>query len=317
MPIFAPARFFRLALAVLSLLLAGNALAGTAQGRIVVFGDSLSDPGNAFVLLHDVEVRPFELIPAAPYAIGGLHFTNGETWVEQLARALDLNGSGPALAVPGVHSNYAVGAARARTGAPFDLSAQVDLFLADFAGVVPADGVYVVFVGGNDLRDAIEALIVDPSGETTSGILDDAVTAVATNIERLHAAGARTFLVPNAPNLALVPAIRAQGVGAQLVAQMLSVAYNDMLATRLAALEAQLAGETLHYVDVYALLNQTVVAPSLFRLSEVKAPCITPDTFVEAICDHPDDYLFWDGIHPTRAGHAILARRARTVLLSP
>ena len=62
-------------------LLAGYASAAAAgqYGRLVVFGDSLSDPGNAFVLLTRVSVPPFELIPDAPYARGGLHFSNGAT----------------------------------------------------------------------------------------------------------------------------------------------------------------------------------------------------------------------------------------------
>src|SRR5437870_5726450 len=52
-------------------------LGGPARS-VVVFGDSLSDPGNAFVILHKVAVPPFSsLIPDAPYARGGLHFSNG------------------------------------------------------------------------------------------------------------------------------------------------------------------------------------------------------------------------------------------------
>src|SRR6266705_1952532 len=86
---------------------AGSALAGAPQ-RFVVFGDSLSDPGNAFVLLRDVEVPPFlevppfdSLIPDAPYARGGLHFSDCATCVEQLS-VLDhaLPSTGPALLHP-------------------------------------------------------------------------------------------------------------------------------------------------------------------------------------------------------------------------
>src|SRR5689334_18069085 len=77
----------------------------------IVFGDSLSDSGNAFVILNTVTVPPFQsLVPAAPYARGGLHFSNGSTWIEQLALIDHANPSAdPALRAPGVFSNYAVG----------------------------------------------------------------------------------------------------------------------------------------------------------------------------------------------------------------
>ena len=61
-------------------------------------------PGNAFVLLgeagtpHDFTLNPF-LVPSAPYAKGGHHFSNGATWVEQYASSVGLGDSvRPALA---------------------------------------------------------------------------------------------------------------------------------------------------------------------------------------------------------------------------
>src|SRR5713226_4635951 len=160
--------------ALFALLQASPAAAGAPQ-RFVVFGDSLSDPGNAFVLLRDVEVPPFDsLIPVAPYARGGLHFSNGATWVEQLSVFDDaIPSAGPALLHPVLFSNYAVGGTRARTPTPperfFDLSTQVGLFLRDFGGHAPADALYIVFVGGNDLRDALTALAQDPTFATSFG----------------------------------------------------------------------------------------------------------------------------------------------------
>ena len=66
------------------------ASAQTDFGGIVVFGTSLSDPGNAFVLTGVQSTAPYEtldplLIPSWPYAKGGHHFSNGATWVEQFA----------------------------------------------------------------------------------------------------------------------------------------------------------------------------------------------------------------------------------------
>ncbi len=298
-------------------LFSAAAAAEIGFSRLVVFGDSLSDSGNGFVVTQHVAVRPYELIPAAPYARGGLHFSNGETWVEQLAGQLRLTNSvGPALRTPGVSSNYAVGGARARVGTVFDLSSQVVMFLGDFGGAAPMDALYIVHIGGNDLRDAIEALASDPSGTTSVAIIGDALNAIANNIITLTSAGARQFLVPNAPNLALVPAVRLQGPQAQAAAQFLSIAFNNALAVLLSNLEAGLP-ITLHRLDVFTLINEAVALPASVGLTEVKAPCITPGTTADAECTHPDDYLFWDGIHPTRTGHAILARRASAILAVP
>src|SRR5690349_1967157 len=128
---------------------AASAFAERSDG-MVVFGDSLSDPGNHFVAYGTVSQPPFAPLPDFPYAIGGHHFSNGPTWIEQLSRALGMPTSGkPALRAPGVFTNYAVGRARARSGAPefphFDLSTQRQMFLVDTGGAAPAAAVYVMW----------------------------------------------------------------------------------------------------------------------------------------------------------------------------
>src|SRR5262249_21334754 len=158
---------------------------------------------------------------------GGLHFSNGPTWVEQLS-LIDhaAPSAGPALLIAPVFSNFAVGGARARTAGAFDLPVPVGLFLADFHRQAAPDALYIRFVGGNDLRDALQALATDPSGATSAGIVQGALVSISTNLLTLQAAGARTFLVANGPDISLAPAVRQLGPAAQFAARALSQQFN-------------------------------------------------------------------------------------------
>ncbi|HET7766929.1 MAG TPA: SGNH/GDSL hydrolase family protein [Burkholderiales bacterium] len=297
---------------LLALAAAVPALAGPPH-RFVVFGDSLSDPGNAFILTRNLEIPPFDsLIPSAPYARGLFHFSNGPTWVEQLSfvdRALPT--AGPALLLPTVLSNYAVGGARARQVGAFDLPTQVGLFVGDFHGQAPSDALYIVFVGGNDLRDAL--LVLDPSGLASGAILKAALDSVRSSLLTLYAAGARNFFVPNAPDISLAPAVRLAGPQAEFGARLLSGQYNAGLELTLKGIETAL-GLSIVRLDVAALLNEVVAAPAAFGLTDAVDPCIRLNTVVNAFCPNPGKFLFWDGIHPTVAGHHLLAVRADSVL---
>src|SRR3954462_15770370 len=163
--------------------------------RIVVFGASLSDSGNAFALRGGTNTAPdYQMdplfVPAVPYARGGHHFTNGATWVEQYARSIGLAGSArPAFESAGRGTNYAVAAARGwEDGLNFNLSAQVDAFLQDAGGVAPSGALYTIEIGGNDIRDALLAY------PAHGPILSQAIVSIRDNIGRLYAAGARNFL---------------------------------------------------------------------------------------------------------------------------
>lgn len=293
---------------------AGPVLAGPPQ-RFVVFGDSLSDPGNAFFLIRDVEVPPFaSLVPSAPYARGGLHFSNGPTWVEQLS-VIDhaVPSAGPALLAPPLFSNFAVGGARARQVAAFDLPTQVGLFVNDFHGKAPDDALYIVFIGGNDLRDALEALAADPTGATSVGILQGALASIRSNLLTLYAAGARRFLVANGPDIGLVPAVRLQGPQAQAAGTFLSEQFNGGLELTLQGLENAL-GIPIVRLDVFTFLHEVVADPAAFGLTDVTDACIRVNTVVQPFCPNARSFLFWDGIHPTVAGHHLLAERADAAL---
>ena len=289
-------------------------------GRIVVFGTSLSDSGNAFALWGAANTPPDYLldpllVPSAPYAHGGHHFSNGATWVEQFARSIGLAGSArPAFVGSNLHAtNFAVGAARAHDdGINVNLAAQVAAFLQQGGGVAAANDLHVIEMGGNDIRDA---LVAYSGGRDGGAILHAANVSIATAIQTLYSVGARKFLVWRAPNIGLTPALLTlDGLnpGAAQFATLLTEGFNAGLDGVVAQLTA-LPGIDIARLDAYRLIGGLVDRPDAFGLMNVTSACITPNT-APFICERPDEFLFWDGIHPTKAVHTITAHEAAHAL---
>lgn len=307
---------------LLSWLLAAPAFV-FAQGSLsglVVFGDSLSDPGNLFALTRQNNVPPAYdvdqlLVPSSAYATGGHHLSNGATWVEDLARSLRLAPSaGPAWrGATSPATNYAVAGARAYdAGNAFDLSDQVARFINDLGNQsAPSEALYIVEIGGNDIRDAL--LSGNP------GLLADSLNSVFANVSALYQAGARKFLVVNAPSIGLLPSIRAleplfpglSGLGG--VADQVTQQFNANLAGVVTMAQGSLPGVQIGQFNLYGLISAIYTHPSDFGLIEVNVPCITPDV-PPYKCNDPDEFAFWDGIHPTKAVHAIIAQRVAQLL---
>jgi phospholipase/lecithinase/hemolysin len=277
----------------------------------------LSDSGNAFVLTGDANTPPDFmlnplLIPSAPYAKGGHHFSNGATWVEQFGRSVGLGGSvQAALRTENPEAtNFAVGAARSyNDGVNFNLTRQVDTFLLRSGGVASPQALYVIEMGSNDIRDSFQ---IYAGGGNGGPVLQAALGSIAANIQRLYAAGAREFLVWAPPNVALTPAIRSLGPAAGGLATAVTLAFKGGLDQVVAQLSA-LPGTSFARLDAFAILDAIVDDPAAFDLTNVTTACVTPNV-APFTCKPADEFLFWDGIHPTKVGHAILARETAKVL---
>ena len=306
------------ATAAAALALVTTAVPATAQtpyDRIVVFGTSLSDPGNAFALWGATNTPPDYLVdpllvPSAPYARGGLHFSNGPTWVEQFARSVGLAGSvRPAFGSNSQATNYAVGAARAREdGINVNLPAQLDAFLEQSGGVAPSSALYVIEMGSNDVRDAF---VTYSRGGDGGAVLRAATVSIAASIQRLYAGGARSFLVWRVPDIGLTPALRTLdrlNPGAAQFAGLVTQGFNAGLDGVVGQLSG-LPGIDILRLDAYGLVRQLVNRASDFGLTNVTGACVTPNV-APFSCDRADEFLFWDGIHPTKAVHGITAQEA-------
>jgi outer membrane lipase/esterase len=329
-------------LAALSLALATGTWAGPYT-NIYVLGDSLSDSGNIFLASPSLSFLPASPapgsapIPGAPY-FGG-RASNGLVAVELLAQQLGLNLT-PSLAGG---NNFAYGGARTDThvfealfpgvNVDFDVLAQLNQFNAANA-IVDPNALYVVFAGANNLQDAVRAALNDPANAAAiaQGAIANAIGDLGVVLGTLSARGARNFLVPNAPNISLVPRITEQlallpPANAQQVRQLATSATVGFNAA-LDGLLASFPNQNMIGFDLFGLLQQVVATPAAFRLTNVTQRCYTGDdlrftgflldptkpggfdpTQQGTVCANPDDYLFWDGIHPTAAIHQALADR--------
>ena len=188
-----------------------------------------------------------------------------------------------------------------------DFGFQVNAFLNAFGGTAPADALYVIEFGSNDVRDALAA--------ANPAILASALSSIGNNVGALYAAGARKFLVCNAPDISLTPAILTLDKiipGAAQSAHLLSVSFNAGLDALLASLAGS-PGIEMVRVDFFKKVSDIVAAPTTFDLSVVDKACVMPNT-PPYTCQQPDQFLFWDGIHPTQAVHAIISQEAATAL---
>ena len=96
------------------------------------------------------------------------------------------------------------------------------------------------------------------------------------------------------------------------LARLLSVTYNEQLALLLDSYAALPDIELVRF-DFFALLNAMVTTPAEYGLKVVDTPCVTPNQPPFA-CKKANQYLFWDGAHPTKAVHAVIAKAAATTL---
>ncbi len=252
-------------------ILAMTSLAGaSAYSAVIVYGDSLSDIGNIYAITgHTIP-------PSPPYYNG--RFSNGPLAVEYLANTLH----SPLL-------DFAWGGATTGIGDSGDGGTQTTPGFAGLPGML----VQVAGSLGTIAPLAPTSLFVvwgGPDDFITGGSVSVGVTDMLTIVGALQSVGATHILVPGMPDLGLTPAY-----------------YGDPAASAFSlsfdlALQASLpTGVT--YFDTYGFMHQVVANPGAYGFTNVTDPClvgITP-------CSNPDQYLFWDDLHPTTAAGAILA----------
>lgn len=278
---------------------------------VYAFGDSLSDAGN-------VSVGTFGVLPVSPPYSGG-RFTNGNVWVQDLAQNLKLPAVKPSLAggTDYAYGGAETGASLAHAANPTDLPSQLGQFVASVP-TPSSKALYTVWAGSNDVLDIANSTLT-PAQQQKS--VQQAVTNETNFVAGLVAHGAKDVVVLNVPNLGETP-YEAARPKTQAGATSLSQQYDAGLASSLQTIMAS-GAVSIDLIDTYSLLDAAIANPAAYALTNVTQPVWTGNLTdnqhgtLNATGAAQNGYLFFDDLHPTAAGHALLASAVVQALTHP
>ena len=294
-------RFLRhAALAALTVAAAGTiASAASAQSysRLVVFGDSLSDNGNLFAATGGAS-------PTAPNFQG--RFSNGVVFTELLGFTAGRSAAGASVTGS---INYAYGGARTDSSAfPPGMRNQL-LAYTGAGGTFRSTDLVSILGGANNIFQGLPAAGAssNPTGAITP-VVTAAVADMAFLVNSIAAAGAGTILVGNIPSLGNAPAFR--GTAAAPLAEFAGTSFNSGLLNAMMTTAAARPGTNIILFDIFKIGTTLTANPGAFGLTNVTDACFNGVT----VCATPNTYLFWDSVHPTAAGHQLIAQLANDYL---
>jgi uncharacterized protein YhjY with autotransporter beta-barrel domain/phospholipase/lecithinase/hemolysin len=282
--------------------------------RIVAFGDSFADSGNAIAIILANPATPAATRTQLQTAYPTGRFSGGSNYIDTLSQILQ---------VPVV--NFAVGGAttgpvnNAFPGVP-SLTQEVAIFgsnatppgtIFPVAGGFQPGDLLALSIGGNDARAYYTA---NPAATTAqaAAAAGASVTNATNNVNTLVAGGAQTisFLAldaSGAPDLLANPSAR-------LLAQAFSNSFNTGFQTTLAGYASN--GVIVHYLDGATVLANVVGNPTAYGITNIYCPPLAPAT--PTCLTNSTGYLFYgDGVHLTSSGFAIIAKYVAAQLAAP
>jgi len=195
------------------------------------------------------------------------------------------------------------------------LSTQIDELLQATPKLNP-NALYTVWIGGNDIINNVFAAI---AGQITPAqVQANVVTAAAQTLQqiaRLRDAGAKTIMVFNLPDIGQIPLGR---LAPTVPFSALSSLFDSTLQAGLGSLHVDIIP-----MNMYGLFNELLANPAAFGFTNVTTPaCTTASSFscTTSTLVAPNagqTYLFADLIHPTPAGHQIIADYALAEIEAP
>jgi phospholipase/lecithinase/hemolysin len=263
---------------VLLVFLLSVAKTGYSFIALYAFGDSVSDTGR----------NPAS--PANSYFNG--RYSNGPLWVEYLSASLGL----PYNAA----NNFAVSGSTTS-----DLQSQI-------AGLTAStnlqSALFTVESGGNDF---LENSGLGTNDTAWGVVVTNAVKNMTNAIVALYTNGAREILVLNLFNVGQAPFFSAYSANYRVYVNSKVAAFNTQCVSAVTNVMQQVPALRIYVADNNQMSSNIISAPATygFTVSTIGAlqdPGLTDKSFTGSGAN----YVFWDPVHPTTKGHAMIAALA-------
>lgn len=262
--------------------------------EIVAFGDSLTCTGNACIHAENPSTMCL-LFPQGK-------FTDGDVWLEVLADKLGL--PQPTASLIG-GSNFAYGGAttgRKHSKHLLNVGSQIDAYLERSGRQANPETLYVIWAGGNDLKNKI--------------LPADLISNMQAHIEELVHSGAKQFLVPNFPPVGNAPTVKK---GISLAGKGLG-----WLSEKVGLVDDrdQVGGGVISFLEGFAQVGiefynneLEIVLAEIEKTYNIKIyrfdsyayfGYVRNNLHKHGIKDEMELYLY-DGFHPSKTGHYLIA----------
>lgn len=269
----------------------GRNLSNATNAALIVSNVSLADLGDYTVIVRDssdetksepawLKLARWTELVVFDASLSLSNYSNGKSWVEWFAEQ-------SCLSAPGQVKNYATGAA---SGA--DVRAQISLYLASYKP------------GPNTLLAPWWAgMTADLTWNHRT--VEQVVSNYTANLAQLAQGGGRLFVLPTLVPLYLNPGLSN--------AYTRSLAYEDINARMDHAIQKLQAdyGITAFRFGYWGLCTNLQADPTMYGFTNAIAAA---RAVVE--CD-PNQYLWWDGVHPTTAFHHVISEAMYRCLTPP
>ncbi|KAE8814616.1 GDSL esterase/lipase EXL3 [Hordeum vulgare] len=309
---------------------------------LVVFGDSIVDPGNnnAISTIVRADFAPYGHDFGADHRPTG-RFCNGRIPTDFIASRLGIKPLLPAYLAPNLTAHdLLTGVSFASGGTGYDpltaqlasvisMTDQLRLFDEYKAKVraaagdaalseILARGVFAVCAGSDDVANTYFTMRARSSYSHAS--YASLIVAHATAfLDGLLAAGARRVALISMPPIGCVPSQRtlSGGMGRECSPGHNEIAelVNAGMGTAVDSLRAKHPGARVVLMDIYGFLLDMMVRPEGYGFKESTLGCcgtgmmevaVLCNGVTSAVCGDVEEYLFWDSYHPTEKAYRIL-----------